>query len=326
MSTGDSPVTCPICIDGARTVSYPRRLSQSVLLIECANCGTYNTSREMHDERFPGMPLDDRVRVSSWIRDRWRRGDQDIIVLKDDVEAAVKNVPHLGPAEKANRLLEVLCDYAKGPGTPVSVTKIRPRDAWSSTPSELNLYANWLMERGFVERRPGGGPDYNITVPGWIEVERLRSTREAVGNRAFMAMKFGDHELNEIVEEYFVPAAARAGFELRRSDDKQPAGLIDNHMRVSIRTAKVLVCDVTHANLGAYWEAGFAEGIGKPVIFTCREDVLEDRMHPCHPHFDTNHMKTIPWGVDPGVAAKAAEELTVTIRATLPSDAKLEDD
>jgi hypothetical protein len=279
----------------------------------------------MHDVGFPRMHLHDRVRVSSWIRDRWRRGEQNIIVLKEDVEAAVNTVPHLGPAEKANRLLEVLCDYAKGPGTPVPVTKICPRDAWSSGPSELNLYANWLMERCFIGPRLGGEPNYNITVPGWIEVERLRSTREAVGNRAFMAMKFGDNELNEIVEKYFVPAAKRAGFDLRRSDQKQPAGLIDNHMRVSIRTAKVLVCDVTHANLGAYWEAGFAEGIGRPVIFTCREDVLKDPKHKCHPHFDTNHMKTIPWSLDPRTAAKAAEELTVTIRATLPSDAKLED-
>jgi hypothetical protein len=88
---------------------------------------------------------------------------------------------------------------------------------------------------------------------------------------------------------------------------------------------KVLVCDVTHTNLGAYWEAGFAEGIGRPVIFTCREDVLKDPKHECHPHFDTNHMKTIPWSLDPSTAAKAAEELTVTLRATLPNDAKLKD-
>jgi hypothetical protein len=61
------------------------------------------------------------------------------------------------------------------------------------------------------------------------------------------------------------------------------------------------------------------------VIFTCREDVLKDPKHERHPHFDTNHLKTIPWSLDPSTAAKAAEELTVTLRATPPNDAKLKD-
>ena len=28
----------------------------------------------------------------------------------------------------------------------------------------------------------------------------------------------------------------------------------------------------THGDPGAYWEAGFAEGLGKPVIYTCEKD------------------------------------------------------
>jgi nucleoside 2-deoxyribosyltransferase len=90
-----------------------------------------------------------------------------------------------------------------------------------------------------------------------------------------------------------------------------------------IRTSRFLVCDVTHGNRGAYWEAGFAEGLGKPVIYTCRRDVFDDRTHENHPHFDASHWVTVPW--DPADPAGAARKLKDTVRATLPSEAILSD-
>jgi nucleoside 2-deoxyribosyltransferase len=51
---------------------------------------------------------------------------------------------------------------------------------------------------------------------------------------------------------------------------------ISTQLRVNIRRSRFLVCDLTHGNRGAYWESGFAEGLGKPAIYTCRKDVFED--------------------------------------------------
>jgi nucleoside 2-deoxyribosyltransferase len=126
-----------------------------------------------------------------------------------------------------------------------------------------------------------------------------------------------------IVRDHFAPAVLQTGFELRRLDQGQAAGLIDDQLRVAIRTARILVCDLTHGNKGAYWEAGFAEGLGKPVLYTCRRDVFEDRQHENHPHFDTNHMVTVPW--DASKPEDAARRLKDTIRATLPTEAQLTD-
>ena len=78
-----------------------------------------------------------------------------------------------------------------------------------------------------------------------------------------------------------------------------------------------LISDLTHHNNGAYWEAGYAEGLGKPVIYTCREDVMKDT------HFDTNHHLIVKWTTK-GIA-DAVDRLKATIRATLLGDAKLED-
>jgi nucleoside 2-deoxyribosyltransferase len=109
----------------------------------------------------------------------------------------------------------------------------------------------------------------------------------------------------------------RAGFDLRRLTDRQRAGLIDDRLRVEIRRSRFLLCELTEDNRGAYWEAGFAEGLGRPVIYTCRKDY-----HP-NVHFDTNHYLTVLW--EPGKLDEAATELKAVIRATLPTEAKQSD-
>jgi nucleoside 2-deoxyribosyltransferase len=132
-----------------------------------------------------------------------------------------------------------------------------------------------------------------------------------------MAMPFGYPDLDTVYREHFKPAVAQCGFDLRRIDEKPPAGSIDNRLRVEIRRSHFLVVDLTHHNRGAYWEAGFAEGLGKSVIFTCEET------HFCQTHFDTNHQQTIRWSL-PEIE-KAVSNLKDMIRVTLPAEARLSD-
>src|SRR4029077_18337389 len=147
--------------------------------------------------------------------------------------------------------------------------------------------------------RSGGRIGLRLSIGGWGRDEHLRRT--VVQSRtAFMAMKFGDAELNRVVSECFGPAVARTVFTLRRLTDEQPAGLIDNQLRAAILGARFLISDLTHGNQGAYWEAGFAEGLGLPVIYTCSAA----RWAESKTHFDTNHMLTIVW--EPANLEKAA--------------------
>jgi hypothetical protein len=164
--------------------------------------------------------------------------------------------------------------------------------------------------------------DCALAPSGWKLFREL--THSHVGQRyGFMAMKYDDPQVDAVVRDHFVPQVKLAGFDLVRLDQGQPAGLIDDQLRLRIRQARFLVCDLTHGNRGAYWEAGFAEGLGVPVIYTCREDVFKDTKHECHPHFDAAHWVTVPW--KPEDPAPAAAKLKVTVRATLPAEARLED-
>jgi nucleoside 2-deoxyribosyltransferase len=134
-----------------------------------------------------------------------------------------------------------------------------------------------------------------------------------------MAMQYGDALLDRVYGECFKPAVERAGFSLFRLDERPEAGLIDNRMRVDIRASRFLIADITNRNPGAYWEAGFAEGLGKPVIYTCERSRFSE-----HKHFDVEHHYHVLWDADKLDAAQ--DELATAIRATLPSEARISDE
>jgi hypothetical protein len=157
-----------------------------------------------------------------------------------------------------------------------------------------------------------------MSMAGWDYYEQIR--RGAVMNRkAFMAMEYGKKELDDVFENCFRPAVKATGYDLFRLDEKPQAGSIDDRLRVEIRTSRFLISDLTYENRGAYWEAGFAEGLGKPVIYTCEKSEFDKRKT----HFDTNHHLTIMWEKDK--LENAAINLIATIRATLPDEAVLTD-
>ena len=111
----------------------------------------------------------------------------------------------------------------------------------------------------------------------------------------FMAMEFGDRQLDRIVSDHVKPAIQRSlGMEVNTAQDIAQAGLIDEIIRDHIKRSELVIADLTHGNNGAYWEAGLAEGYGIPVIYIC-----EDRAFRLQStHFDTNHLTTVMWSLD----------------------------
>lgn len=176
-----------------------------------------------------------------------------------------------------------------------------------------------LVDKKLLEDPKGLQRGYRLTFDGWLKFEELK--RNVSDSRiAFMAMDFKEPELDKIYKEHFKPAVKATGFELQSLRENPPAGLIDNRLLVEVRNARFVIADLTHKNAGAYWEAGLAEGLGKPVIYMCEEKVFE--ADPTH--FDTNHHHTVLWNTDK--PEQAIDDLKITIRATLPEEAKMVDD
>ncbi len=225
--------------------------------------------------------------------------------------------------EQADLLLIHLAEKADEPGRYTQVQDVSMlRAAIGAADIEgVRFVLRHVLERGVVEtpkeKRPGLwlGP----TFAGW---ERYRGLRRSGPDykRAFMAMDYKNERLMALFSNHLKPSVRQVGFDLRLLTEDPPAGSIVARLRAEIAESRFLVCDLTDDNGGAYWEAGYAEALGKPVIYLCEKRRFEKEK----PHFDVSHCLFILWDAeDPG---RAADELRKTIRATLPDEAIMTED
>jgi hypothetical protein len=238
-------------------------------------------------------------------------------------EAVIKQ-PLPRPREQADLLLRWIAEHVPGPGETVPVNA-RTHGAIVGTRSYqgFKLVLDHLFAIGLVTGTKANtigesSAHATLSFNGWEHYENLRRGG-GVYRKAFMAMKFGDPVLDSVLERVFKPSVRQVGFDLVKLNDEPRAGLIDDRLRVEIQASDFVVADLTHANLGAYWEAGYAEGLGKPVIYTCERNTFERTKT----HFDTNHHLTITW--EESSPELAGEQLKATIRATLPHLARQHD-
>ena len=116
-----------------------------------------------------------------------------------------------------------------------------------------------------------------LSLDGW---ERYETEKRGgfEGNYGFIAMQFGDADFDTFVLKVVKQSLKEEfGYDIVDMRDVSEAGIIDNIMRVQIRDAAFVIADLTHENRGAYWEAGYAEGLGKPVIYICEKTKFDER-------------------------------------------------
>lgn len=308
---------CPVCGNALRTSiqSHPRR---DASWIDCPNCGRALLSRSLI-ACLPGIiqrGSDAPAKLSHAIRQSTSKSNETPFTTHD-ADAILEN-PLPRPREQADLLIRWLAENSMGPGETVWIEpSTHSAIIGAKSPAGFGLVVDHLFSSGLVTGVQAdtldtpGRAHAALTFAGWDHYESLRIGRESY-RKAFMAMKFGDATLEAVVAEVFKPAAKAAGFELLKLNDSPRAGLIDDRLRVEIQASDFVIADLTHDNLGAYWEAGYAEGLGKPVIYTCERTKFEESKT----HFDTNHHLTVIWDMEnPHLAG---EELKATIRATLP--------
>ena len=82
-----------------------------------------------------------------------------------------------------------------------------------------------------------------------------------------------DRETDDAWEEGLRPAIEDdAGFKAYRVDkDQENENRIDAAIETEIQDSRFLVADVTGGRQGVYFEAGFALGLGRQVIWTVRK-------------------------------------------------------
>lgn len=290
---------------------------------ECRNCGRFQTKGwDYPSKLFSEMQLENRAAVAHGIRKRQHAVP--LLITREFIDESIRDgLPSI--KEQSNRLLYELGTRLQavsfGKTYKFNLEEL-PARIGARDPDDVVFLFSQLESRGLVRHEVRLDPKLPciaaLTFPGWEKFEGLKSSIDS--RDAFMAMGYGDTNCDKILE-VFKAATRQTGFILYRLDERPEAGIIDNRMRVAIRTSRFVIADITTANLGAYWEAGFAEGLEKPVIYTCSREEFDNKKRR---HFDVEHSQFVIW--DLARPERASEDLKATIRETIPEEAIMKDD
>ena len=95
--------------------------------------------------------------------------------------------------------------------------------------------------------------------------------------------------MDETFSKGLAEAIREAGYDRVRVDRIDYDEKIDDRIIAEIRRSAFVVADFTGHRGGVYYEAGFAHGLGKRVIFACRKGDLNGLQ------FDVRQYNTILW-------------------------------
>ena len=167
-----------------------------------------------------------------------------------------------------------------------------------------------LEDFQYIKRSIADSLDFfTITAFGWQKLDEFRKQEQTV-RQGFVAMAF--HEEAKPIRESFRKALTGMGYQAIILDEKEHNNQIVPEIFYEIKRSKFVVVDVTYPNYGAYYEAGYAQALGKQVIICCREDVYQDNTQ--HPHFDIAQQSIIVWKDHGELVERLKRRIEVTVQ------------
>lgn len=271
--------------------------------------------------------LEKKARLTTWLVKQRRAGVSTPEITRDAIDAA-KNGQPIPVSERTHQILLFFDDHVRTPSDAISINpepqNERDRDddkvlrfyellahSESVRWEDLRFMLNHLMERKLIRNDPSYPPHshyiFGLKVPGFERVEELKKAApDSV--QVFVAMWF-DETLVPAYKKGFKRAIENAGYKAFRVDLGSPSlDKLDDRIISEIRRSRFVVADFSKGNDGArgsvYYEAGFAHGLGRKVIFTCRKEDIEGL------HFDTRQYPHIVWEDENDLRKQLQERIT----------------
>jgi hypothetical protein len=258
-------------------------------VVKCAACGTYAidraTRRVITSEDYPA---ERRFQLSWACRRHSDIGKPLSLALGTITEIALSvSEPH-PPIRKVDELL--LFIGRRAPVLNQIVRLQRSRDwplIFARGPEEfVAIQTTAVNELGYLTLSAEG---LGVTPKGWERFAALDSPR-ASSTTAFVAMAFSA-DMSPAYDDGFRPTLYDLGFDPIRVDREEYLGRIDDFIVASLRKSALVVADFTRLRSGVFFEAGFALGLGIPVVWTCHVDWLGQLAE----HFDTRQYNYLGW-------------------------------
>lgn len=289
---------CFLCRRGAK-LAY----GNDGYFVECKTCGEFHIGRTMLATISEGE-MDFLPYLSIYTRQASDRREKILLNSENwkEIALACKQTP---VSVKASKLLELIGARSK-PGHPVKFDPHSdPPLVDASDPNELGFLLRHLKEIGNLEATNDGWT-YILKAKGWQELQSAK-TQGGVPGKCFVAMSFHESLKEPYEQGIYLALKSDCKMEPVRIDLVPHNDNIVDKIIAEIRTCQFMVADFTGQKGGVYFEAGFAKGLGRPVIWTCREDDFENV------HFDIAQFSHIKWKDAGDLRTRLADKIKATI-------------
>ncbi len=283
------PQTCPLCEKPEQAYDLDREH------LTCTDCGNFKLTLEAQTALHPNSP----TALLHHLRTRDVVAELRIYIHDEN---AAGRIPEFTPSQlelirplpviaRTDRLLARIAALLDRPKAEFRSDQHRQWALGAYDAQDLLGLSALLAEQKLIDREltNGGGSYYGIraflTAAGWARVAELAKTS---GTYAFIAMSF-TAEMLAIADSAIRPAIVAAGYQAILVSDREHNDHIDDRIEYEIKNCHFIVADFTDRKGGVYYEAGFAKGLGKPVIWAVHKRDVK-RLH-----FDTRQFNHIVW-------------------------------
>lgn len=277
---------------GNDVIDINRRLHQIYLLMKnspyIVKDGLDYKYRFFYDEGLVGVELDDfqKVNVAELMKNYPKS-------FMDKMEMAIYNLGKTYPTYGYT----ICADF--------EMTHLLYCDGleYNEYATEVRGILDILCELGYLDHDLS---NYRISAKGWEKVSQMEQNES--NNQGFIAMSFSDE--TKSISDSFKVAITKCGYIPRRIDEKEHNNQIVPEILFEISRSKFVVVDVTYPNYGAYYEAGYAEALGKEVIICCRKDIFTSDEKP---HFDIAQKSSIVWKDEEDLVNRLYRRIEATV-------------
>ena len=317
---GNKVEECFFC--GIKCEVYSVRLFGPMKKYHCKNCGTYQIIDGMHDYNFT---KEVKFKMACLLNERRLKGLGPVVLVGKPVEnktagdfsiISVDEILREFPNKAGDFITRALLNLSRLVQQPFEAIELILEPVGRNVLFSKNgveatrLLGELASRRGISFLREGefekGFPfSFNLTSEAWEIIENLRpETKDS--KCVFVAMWF-DSSMDTFYESGIKRAVEKAGYTPVKINLMEFNGKICDEIIAEIKRCKFIISDFSGQRGGVYFEAGYAMGQGKTVIFIVKEEDVTNL------HFDTRQYNHIVYNSPEELYEKLYNRICATI-------------
>jgi nucleoside 2-deoxyribosyltransferase len=211
------------------------------------------------------------------------------------------------PLEILDRVLLNLSRKVKHPSESIRIDEGVKELFFSNDINGIMYIIRQLANQEYITPISSTPNNIFIESNGWRRIDELRKKPAGLAEQVFVAMWF-DNKVDNYFNEGIQKAVEESiKYKVVRVDLVEHNNKICDQIIAEINKSKLLIADFTGNRGGVYFEAGYAQGLGIPVIWTVHKDWI-DKLH-----FDTRQYNHIVYENEADLYKKLKARIEATI-------------